>query len=149
MATFHVYFFGGMELRKILLSVILLISLTPINAFAAINQDVFDYGYFGVTAAQKKSPYLWAEYPYNRHQWETIQIDSDGRYILRILDNKGKVVLQNILEGSQTLDLTTLKAHGIQLQLSKTNGSYARLVQGTTTNPLNKTVNFTENNDEF
>lgn len=136
-------------MKKILLSLIILISLTPINAFAAINPDVFDYGYFGVTTNKVKSSILLAEFPYNRHQWETIEIDSDGRYILRLYDGKGKVVLQNILEGPQTLDLNTLQANGIQLQLSKTTGSYARLVQGTTTNPLNKTVIFTENDDEF
>lgn len=140
---------GVMDLKKLLLSIVLLIFLTPINAFAAINPDIFDYGYFGVTAEKTKSSILLAEFPYNRHQWETIEIDSDGRYILRLYDGKGKVVLQNILDGPQTLDLTTLQANGIQLQLSKTTGSFARLKQGTTTNPLNKTVIFTENDDEF
>lgn len=136
-------------MKKLLLSIVLLISFTPISVFAALDPTVYDYGYFGVTKENPKSSIIWADYPYNKHQWETVNIESDGRYILRLYDKKGKIILQNIQQGSQSLTLTDYKPHGIQIQLSKTTGSYARFSQATTTNPNAQTVNFLETNDEF
>jgi len=118
-----------------------LISLAPFTALAATE---LDYGYFGVTQEDKKSLILWAEYPYNRHQFKTIEIASDGSYVLRQFGKQGEIISQKVYKNKQTLKLPAGKVHGIQIQLIKNKGSYARLVKATTTNPLNETINFFE-----
>lgn len=127
-------------MRKIVFALILLISLMPMDTFAA----EFDYGYFGVTQEDNKSLILWAEYPYNRHQFESVDIASDGSYLLRQFGKKGGLLSQRVYQNNQQFDLTEEKIHGIQIQLLTNRGSYARLVQATTTNPLSETVNFFE-----
>lgn len=136
-------------MKNLILITALLICLTPVNTFAALNPNIYDYGFFGVSTENPKSSILWAEYPNNTKQWESVQIESDGRYIVRLYDEKGGIIIQNIQENNQELDLSQYKAHGIQLQLSKTTGSYARFVTARTSNPLSPTVNFLENPDEF
>lgn len=125
-------------MKKLLLTIVLLISLTPITSYA----EDLDYGYFGVTQANKKSLILWAEYPYNRHQFKSVQIDSDGQFVLRQFGKKGDLISQKLYEKKQTLSFTAEQVHGIQIQLVTNKGTYARLENATTTNPRSENINF-------
>ncbi|HHY72246.1 MAG TPA: hypothetical protein GX497_03295 [Bacillus bacterium] len=126
-------------MKKLIIALALLISLTPISAFA----EDFDYGYFGADAKNKKTPVIQAGIK-DKHRWLTFNVQSDGSFVLRTYGAKGSLLSQKVYTNNQQFNFNNENVYGIQIQLLTNKGTYARATVATSENPNAETVNFFE-----
>lgn len=122
--------------------ILLSIVIASGSAHAAVVGKEFDYGYFGVNQENTKTKVLWAEYPYNRHTYETVTMDGDGIIVFRVFSKNGSMLSQNVLNvnGIDTITFDKKSAYGISMQLLE--GDEVKFTNAETTNPLSAIVNF-------